>query len=110
MNAWWYLSIAILAEVLATSALTASAGFTRPLPSIGAVAGYGVAFWFLSMSLKSIPVGIAYALWSGAGILLISLIGWIAFKQQLDAAALIGMALIVAGVLVINLFSSSVVH
>jgi small multidrug resistance pump len=109
MNAWLYLSVAVLAEVMATSALTASAGFTRPLPSLAVIVGYGIAFWFLSLSLKSIPVGIAYAVWSGAGIVLISLIGWIAFEQQLDAAALIGMALIVTGVLVINLFSRSVV-
>jgi small multidrug resistance pump len=109
MNAWLYLSFAIVAEVVATSALTASAGFTRPLPSIVVIVGYGIAFWLLSLSLKSIPVGIAYAVWSGVGIVLISLIGWIALEQQLDPAALIGMALIVAGVLVINLFSRSVV-
>ncbi|MCC2657652.1 MAG: QacE family quaternary ammonium compound efflux transporter [Panacagrimonas sp.] len=110
MNAWLFLSVAIVAEVMATSALTASAGFTRPLPTIGVITGYGIAFWFLALSLRSIPVGIAYAVWSGLGIVLISLIGWIAFKQQLDAAALTGMTLIVAGVLVINLFSRSVVR
>jgi len=110
VNAWAYLGVAILAEVMATSALTASAGFTRLLPSIGVVAGYGLAFWFLSLSLKSIPVGIAYAVWSGVGIVLISLIGWIVFRQSLDAAALLGMALIVSGVLVINVFSRSVAH
>ena len=110
MNAWLYLAVAILAEVAATSALTASAGFTRPVPSAGAVIGYGIAFWCLSLSLKTVPVGIAYAIWSGVGIVLLSLIGWIAFGQQLDAAALLGMALIVAGVLVVNLFSRSVAH
>lgn len=104
------LAAAILAEVAATSALTASAGFTRPLPSAGAVIGYAIAFWCLSLSLKSIPVGVAYAIWSGVGIVLLSLIGWVAFKQQLDPPALLGMALIVAGVLVINLFSRSVAH
>ena len=110
MNAWTYLALAIAAEVAATSALTASAGFTRPLPTVGVVIGYVFAFWCLSLSLKTIPVGIAYAIWSGAGIVLISLIGWIAFKQHLDAAALLGMALILAGVLVVNLFSRSVAH
>jgi len=110
MNAWACLAIAIVAEVMATSALTASAGFTKPLPSVGVVVGYGVAFWFLSLSLKSIPVGVAYAMWSGVGIVLISVIGWIVFKQSLDPAALVGMGLIVAGVMVINLFSRSVAH
>lgn len=108
--AWIYLSIAILAEVIATSALTASAGFTRLLPSILVVIGYGIAFWFLALSLRSIPVGIAYAVWSGAGIVLISVIGWALFRQTLDAAALVGMGLILAGVLVIHVFSRSVAH
>jgi small multidrug resistance pump len=110
MSAWLYLCAAIVAEVVATSALTASTGFTRLLPSIGAVLGYGVAFWFLALSLRSIPVGVAYAVWSGVGIVLISLIGWVVFRQHLDAPALLGMALIVSGVLVIHLFSRSVVH
>ena len=110
MNAWSYLAIAIVAEVIATSALTASAGFTRPGPSIIVVIGYGLAFWFLSLSLRSIPVGIAYAVWSGVGIVLISLIGWLWFRQSLDIAAVAGMGLIVAGVAVINLFSRSVAH
>ncbi|TDU32865.1 small multidrug resistance pump [Panacagrimonas perspica] len=110
MNAWACLAIAIVAEVIATSALTASAGFTEPLPSVGVVIGYGIAFWFLSLSLKSIPVGIAYAVWSGVGIVLISVAGWALFKQSLDPAALAGMTLIVAGVMVINLFSRSVAH
>lgn len=108
--AWIYLSIAILAEVIATSALTASAGFTRLLPSVIVVIGYGIAFWFLALSLRSIPVGIAYAVWSGAGIVLISVIGWALFRQTLDAAALVGMGLILAGVLVIHVFSRSVAH
>lgn len=110
MNAWACLAIAIVAEVIATSALTASAGFTKPLHSVGVVIGYGIAFWFLSLSLKSIPVGIAYAVWSGVGIVLISVAGWALFKQSLDPAALAGMTLIVAGVMVINLFSRSVAH
>ena len=110
MSPWLYLGVAILAEVIATSALNASQGFTRPLPSVVVVIGYSIAFWFLSLSLKSIPVGVAYAIWSGAGIVLISLIGWVVFKQSLDAAALAGMGLIVAGVAVINLFSRTVAH
>jgi small multidrug resistance pump len=105
-----YLAAAIVAEVIATSALKASEGFSTTLPSIVVVVGYGVAFWFLSLTLKSIPVGVAYAIWSGAGIVLITAVGWIAFKQQLDLPALLGMALILAGVLVMQLFSKSVPH
>jgi len=102
-----YLVIAIVAEVIGTSALKAAEGFTRPLPSLVVVAGYGVAFYCLSLALKTIPVGIAYAIWSGAGVVLITLIGWLVFRQVLDAAAVVGIALIVAGVLVIQLFSTS---
>jgi len=95
-----YLAIAILAEVIGTSALKATHGFTRLWPSLVVVAGYGVAFYFLSLSLRSIPVGVAYAIWSGAGVALITLIGWLVFKQKLDAPALAGILLIVAGVVV----------
>ncbi len=102
-----YLAIAIIAEVIGTSALKAAEGFTRPLPSLVVVAGYGVAFYFLSLALKTIPVGIAYAIWSGVGVALITLIGWVVFKQRLDAPALIGLALIVAGVVVIQFFSGA---
>lgn len=105
-----YLTIAIVAEVIATSALKASEGFTNPVPSLIVAVGYGVAFYFLSLVLKTIPVGVAYAIWSGLGIVLISIIGLVLFQQKLDLAAIIGMALIIAGVLVINLFSSSVSH
>jgi small multidrug resistance pump len=104
---YFYLVIAIVAEVIGTSALKAAEGFTRPLPSLVVVAGYGVAFYCLSLALKTIPVGIAYAIWSGAGVVLITLIGWLVFRQVLDAAAVAGIALIVAGVLVIQLFSTS---
>jgi small multidrug resistance pump len=100
-----YLAIAIVAEVIGTSALKAAEGFSRPLPSLVVIAGYSVAFYFLSLSLKTIPVGIAYAIWSGVGVALITLIGWIVFKQRLDAPALAGLALIVAGVVVIQMFS-----
>ena len=102
-----YLAIAIVAEVIGTSALKAAEGFTRPLPSLVVVAGYGAAFYFLSLALKVIPVGIAYAIWSGVGVALITLIGWIVFRQRLDAAALVGLALIVSGVVVIQVFSGA---
>jgi small multidrug resistance pump len=97
-----YLAIAILAEVIGTSALKASDGFTRPKPSLVVVAGYGVAFYFLSLALQSLAVGVAYAIWSGAGVALVTLIGWRVFKQRLDAAALLGILLIVAGVVVLH--------
>ena len=100
-----YLSIAIVAEVIGTSALKASEGFTRLGPSLITILGYAAAFYFLSLTLKTIPVGIAYAIWSGVGIVLISLIGYALFRQTLDLPAIIGMALIIAGVSVINLFS-----
>ena len=102
-----YLAIAIVAEVIGTSALKAAEGFTRPLPSLVVVVGYGTAFYFLSLALKSIPVGIAYAIWSGVGVALITLIGWLVFKQRLDAPALLGLALIVAGVVVIHFYSGA---
>lgn len=105
-----YLAIAIVTEVAATSCLKASAGFTRLLPSVVTVLGYCTSFYFLSLTLASIPTGIAYAIWSGVGIVLISLVGWLVFRQPLDAPALVGMALIAAGVVVINLFSRSAVH
>lgn len=105
-----YLTIAIVAEVIATSALKASEGFTNLIPSLIVTVGYGVAFYFLSLVLKTIPVGIAYAIWSGLGIVLISIIGLVLFQQKLDVAAIIGMGLIIAGVVVINVFSTSVSH
>jgi small multidrug resistance pump len=110
MNSYLTLLIAIVAEVIATSALKASQGFSRPWPSVLTVLGYGVAFYALSLTLRTMPVGIAYALWSGIGIVIISVVGWVLFGQKLDGAALLGMALIVAGVLVINLFSRSASH
>ena len=106
---WVYLLIAIVAEVIATSALKASAEFTRLLPSI-VVVGYLTAFYFLSLTLRTLPVAIVYAMWSGIGIALIALVGWLFLKQSLDAAALLGIGLIVSGVLVLNVFSKSVSH
>jgi small multidrug resistance pump len=105
-----FLAIAIVAEVIATSALKASEEFSKPLPSIAVVIGYGVAFYCLSITLKSIPVGVTYAIWSGAGIFLIAAVGWIAFGQKLDPAAMIGMGLIVAGVIVMQVFSRTAGH
>ena len=107
---WFYLAIAIVSEVLATSALKASNGFTRLYPSIVVIVGYGLAFYFLSLTLRTIPVGVAYAVWSGVGIVLLSLIGWIVYGQRLDLAALIGIALIAAGIIVLNTFSQSAGH
>jgi len=103
-----YLVIAITAEVLGTSALKASDGFTRFWPIVSVIISYGVSFYFLALVLKTLPVGIAYAIWSGLGIALITLVGYVVFKQTLDLAAIIGMLLIVAGVAVINVFSKTV--
>lgn len=110
MKNWLFLFVAIFAEVIATSSLKASAGFSRLGPSLLAVAGYGVAFYCLSLTLRTIPVGVAYAIWSGVGIVLVTLIAWLIFGQKLDLPALAGMALIIAGVVVLNLFSKSAVH
>ncbi len=107
---WAYLLIAIVAEVIATSALRASQGFTVLLPSLVVVVGYAAAFFFLSLTLHAMPIGIAYALWSGIGIILISAVGWLLFGQALDAPAIIGIGLIAAGVVVLNLFSKASVH
>jgi len=105
-----YLAIAIVAEVIATSALAASNGFSKLVPGIITVVGYGIAFWFLGLTLRYMSTGVAYAIWSGVGIVLISAIGWIWFKQTLDTAAIIGISLIMAGVIVVNVFSKSVTH
>jgi small multidrug resistance pump len=110
MNAWLTLSLAILAEVIGTSALKASDGFSHLLPSIVVIAGYGVAFFCLSLTLRNMPIGIAYAVWSGVGTALIALIGVVLYKQRLDMPAMIGIGLIVTGVLVLNLFSRSSAH
>jgi small multidrug resistance pump len=108
--AYLYLGLAIFAEVIATSLLKASAEFTRLWPSIGVVIGYGIAFFCLSLSLRSIPVGITYAIWSGIGIVLITAIGWVVYGEKLDTPALAGCGLIIAGVAVINLFSKTAGH
>lgn len=105
-----WLILAIVAEVIATTTLKLSDGFSRLWPSIVTIVFYGVAFYALSITMRTIPTGIIYAIWSGAGIVLIGMIGWLFLGQKLDWPALGGMALIILGVLVINLFSKSVAH
>jgi len=107
---WLTLGGAIVCEVIGTSLLQASNQFTKPLPTIGMAICYGAAFYLLSLSLKAMPVGLAYAIWSGLGVVLISIIGLVAFKQRLDIPAVVGLVMIVGGVIVINLFSKSSVH
>ncbi len=110
MQHWIFLSIAIVSEVIATSCLKAAEGFTRFWPSLVVVVGYFLAFYLLSLTLITIPVGVAYAIWSGIGIVLIALSGWLFLGQSLDTPAVIGLTLIVAGVIVINVFSRTVAH
>ena len=110
MKTWLLLLAAIAAEVTATTALKASHGFTRLLPSLVVVAGYGLAFWLLALTLRVLPVGVAYAIWSGLGTALIVLLAWLIYGQTMDAWGLLGLALIVAGVLVLNLLSRSAAH
>lgn len=104
------LLIAITAEVVATSALKASLGFTRLGPSLVVVAGYGVAFYCLSLTLNSFPLGVVYAVWSGVGLVLITLVGLLVYGQRLDAGAVVGIALIAAGVVVLNVYSGVAGH
>ena len=110
MKNWLILFIAIVAEVIATSALKSSEGFTKPIASIVVVLGYMIAFYCLSLTLKTIPVGIAYAVWSGVGIVLITTVAWFVFDQKLDLWGIIGIALIMSGVLVLNLLSKTGSH
>lgn len=102
---WVYLFFAILSETLATTALKSCEGFTRFWPSLLVIGGYVIAFYLLSLTLRTVPVGVAYAVWSGVGNLLITLAAWILFDQKLDMATLVGIGLIVAGVVVIRVFS-----
>ncbi|UBS34741.1 QacE family quaternary ammonium compound efflux SMR transporter [Altererythrobacter sp. N1] len=105
-----YLGMAILAEVIGTTFLKQSDGFSKLVPGLVTVAAYLVSFYFLSLTLKSIPTGIAYAIWSGAGIVLISAVAWIFHGQKLDGPAIAGMALIICGVAIMNLFSRVAAH
>jgi len=102
-----YLAVAIVCEVIATTALKTTEGFTRLLPSAVTVLGYATSFYFLSLTLKSLPTGIVYATWSGVGIVLVSLISWLYYKQALSVTTMLGMALIIAGVVVVNLSSQA---
>ena len=107
MNGYLYLAVAIVSEVVATSALKASEGFARVAPSVITCVGYAISFWFMSQAMKTIPVGIAYGIWSGVGIILITAIAWVLYRQTLDLPAMIGMGLILVGVVVINVFSKA---
>ncbi|MCX7206405.1 MAG: SMR family transporter [Proteobacteria bacterium] len=110
MNAYFLLAIAIVAEVIATSALKATEGFSRLMPSVVVVVGYGVAFWMLSLVLKSVPVGMAYAIWSGMGIVLVTVVAMLLYGQKPDWPAILGLSLIVSGVVVLQLFSKMSAH
>ncbi|KAB1498701.1 MAG: SMR family transporter [Serratia proteamaculans] len=110
MSGFMYLTMAIVAEVIATTMLKASEGFTRLWPSLVVVVGYAVAFWGLSMVVKTMPLGIVYAIWSGMGIVLVSIAAVFVYQQKLDLPAVFGMGLIIAGVLVINLLSKTAAH
>jgi multidrug transporter EmrE-like cation transporter len=110
MKHWLFLGIAILGEVVATSALKSSDGFSKLLPSLVVAGGYCIAFYFLSLALRTIPVGIAYAIWAGLGIVLIAGFAWIFHGQKLDMAAVAGMTLIISGVVVMNVFSKVQAH
>ena len=110
MHPWLLLALAIVSEVIATSALPASQGFSRLLPSSIVILGYGVAFYCLSLVLNDLPVGVVYAIWSGFGIVLVTLTGWLFYQQKMDLPALLGIGLIAAGVMVMNLFSTAVRH
>jgi len=106
---WILLGIAIVTEVIGTSALKSAEGFTRPLPSVIVIISYSISFYLLSLCLRSIPVGVVYAVWSGVGIVLLALIGAFYFNQTLDKPAVIGVSLILSGVVVINLFSNTTI-
>jgi small multidrug resistance pump len=104
---WVLLTVAIVAEVIATSSLKLSDGFTRLWPSVVVVLGYGISFYFLSVTMRSMPIGVIYAIWSGLGVVLVTLVGWLVFKQHLDLPALLGIGLIIAGVIIMNVWSKS---
>ena len=105
---WIYLIIAIITEVIATSALKESEGFTKAIPSLIVIIGYSMTFYFMSLTLRDMSVGITYAIWSGMGILLITLIGYFRYNQMLDAPAVLGMSLIALGIIILRFFSNSV--
>ena len=110
MNKWIYLTLAIFSEVMATASLKSTEGFTKLWPSVLVLVGYSAAFYFLSMTLDSIPIGVAYAIWSGVGVAAITLVSIFFFDQKIDTAGFIGIGLIVTGVIVLRLFSESAVE
>lgn len=110
MPGYLYLAIAIAAEVIATTSMKAIDGFNKPLPLLLVIGGYAIAFWMLILVVRTIPVGIAYAIWAGLGIVLVSIAALVFYQQKLDLPAILGMGLIVSGVVVIQLFSSSTGH
>jgi small multidrug resistance pump len=110
MSGYVYLAIAICAEVVATTSMKALAGFNRPLPLLLVVTGYSLSFWMLALVVRTIPVGIAYAIWAGLGIVLVSVAAAVLYRQYLDLPAVLGMGMIIAGVVVIQLFSRSAGH
>ncbi|MGI9337447.1 MAG: DMT family transporter [Gammaproteobacteria bacterium] len=110
MKYWGFLLVAIIAEVIGTAFLRQSEGFSKLAPSLAVVVGFGLSFYFLSLTLKVIPVGIAYAVWSGLGLVLISLIGWKVFGEKLGAASLLGIALILAGVIILHFSTKTPPH
>ncbi|MBK8455107.1 MAG: multidrug efflux SMR transporter [Thiofilum sp.] len=107
MMSYFYLALAIVAEVIATSSLKATEEFTKPLPTVLMVVGYMLAFYFMTLAMRTIPLGVTYAIWSGLGIVLISTVGVFLYNEKLDLPALIGMGLIIAGVVVMKLFSKT---
>ena len=107
---WIYLTLAIVSEVIATSSLKTVDGFTNWVPSLVVIIGYVLSFYFLSLSLNSIPLGVAYAIWSGVGIALVSLIGWVFYHQSLNLSGFIGITFIISGVLILILYSKVVTH
>ncbi|MDC9720840.1 MAG: SMR family transporter [Gammaproteobacteria bacterium] len=110
MKSWMLLLCAVVCEVVGTSAIKYSEGFTKIVPTVIVFIGFGVAFYLLSITLKVIPIGMAYAVWSGLGIVLISVIGHFVFQQRLDTPAFIGMSFILAGVIIMQVFSKAVAH
>ena len=110
MNKWIYLTLAIFSEVMATASLKSTEGFTKLWPSVLVLVGYSAAFYFLSLTLDTIPIGVAYAIWSGVGVAAITLVSIFLFDQKIDIAGFIGIGLIVAGVIVLRLFSESAVE
>ena len=110
MNDWVYLSLAIISEVIATASLKSTEGFTKPIPSTIVLVGYSAAFYFLSLTLDTISIGVAYAIWSGVGVATITVVSFFLYDQKIDLAGILGIGLIIAGVIVLRLFSESAVE